>query len=78
MAFLLGINHKTINSFVDSHFIGGMTLIMWGMKPPSPSINYGVGHTNVRQYTSVTHLPAISDWQGKENQQRDEERYLKR
>ncbi|KNZ49600.1 hypothetical protein VP01_4911g2, partial [Puccinia sorghi] len=41
MIFLLGINHKTINLFVDSHFIGGMTLMLWGMKPLSgapPSI----------------------------------------
>ncbi|KNZ63561.1 hypothetical protein VP01_11284g1, partial [Puccinia sorghi] len=41
MFFLLGIDHKTINLFFDAHFIGGMTLMLWGMKPPSPSINYG-------------------------------------
>ncbi|KNZ43726.1 hypothetical protein VP01_9935g1, partial [Puccinia sorghi] len=35
MVFLLGIDHKTINSFFDSHFIGGMTLMLWGMQPPS-------------------------------------------
>ncbi|KNZ59760.1 hypothetical protein VP01_1667g1 [Puccinia sorghi] len=42
MIFLLGIDHKTIDLFVDAHFIGGMKLMLWGMQPPSPSINYGL------------------------------------
>ncbi|KNZ62743.1 hypothetical protein VP01_12288g1, partial [Puccinia sorghi] len=41
MVSLLGIHNKTINLFVDSNFIGEMSLMLWGMKPPSPSINYG-------------------------------------
>ncbi|KNZ50109.1 hypothetical protein VP01_4598g1, partial [Puccinia sorghi] len=46
MFFLLGINHKTHCLFVDAHFMGGMTLMLWGMQPLSPSINYGGGHAN--------------------------------
>ncbi|KNZ46623.1 uncharacterized protein VP01_7111g1 [Puccinia sorghi] len=36
MFFLLGIYYKTIDSFFDAPFIGGITLMLWGMHPPSP------------------------------------------
>ncbi|KNZ50799.1 uncharacterized protein VP01_422g2 [Puccinia sorghi] len=46
MVFLLGIDYMKISSFFDAPFICGITFILWGMHPPSPSINYAVDHAN--------------------------------